>query len=127
MIIKDWWEKIKGLRQFFLSYEKEIFVILLVVLSSTLSFGLGRLTKLQENQAPITITMASSTLTSEIKITDEVSADTRIVASKKGTKYYYPWCGGSKNIKVENLRYFATASAAEAAGYTRAANCSEQP
>jgi len=126
MIIKDWREKIKGLRQFFLNYEKEIFVVLLVVLSSSLSFGLGRLTKLKENQAPITITMASSTISSDIKITDEVSTDTRIVASKKGTKYYYPWCGGSKNIKVENLRYFTTAAAAEAAGYSRASNCSEK-
>lgn len=53
--------------------------------------------------------------------------DNRIFASKNGTKYYYPWCGGGKNIKTENKIYFTTAEKAELAGYTRASNCQPTP
>ncbi len=45
------------------------------------------------------------------------------VASKNGTRYYLPRCGGVSRIKEENKVWFATKSEAEAAGYTPAANC----
>lgn len=45
------------------------------------------------------------------------------VASKSGTKYHLVTCGGAKNIKEANKLFFATAREAEAAGYTKAANC----
>ncbi len=45
------------------------------------------------------------------------------VASKNGKKYYLPWCGTAKRIKVENQIWFATKADAEAAGYMPAANC----
>lgn len=45
------------------------------------------------------------------------------VASKSGTKYHLPWCGGAKQIKEENKIWFKTKAEAEAAGYTPAANC----
>jgi hypothetical protein len=109
------------------AHEKELFVGLLVVLSSTLAYGLGRLTKLEANRAPVTITPASSSTPQTIKVIETESSDNRIVASKKGTKYYFPWCGSSKAIKVENRIYFISASVAEAAGYTRAGNCQPKP
>jgi hypothetical protein len=120
-------EKINQLKQLFTTYEKELFIGLLVILSSSLSFGLGRLTKLEESRAPVTITKATSTQGS-IKVVDDlaVNLDNRIVASKNGKKYYLPWCS-SKAIKPENKIYFQTASAAEAAGLTRAANCNPKP
>lgn len=120
-------QRFDQIKIWFTTHEKEIFVGLLVVLASTLSYGLGRLTKLEENRPPITITPVSSSTFETIKIIDEVSSDTRIVASQKGTKYYFPWCGSSKSIKVENRRYFNSALAAEAAGYTRAGNCQPKP
>jgi Metal binding domain of Ada len=46
-----------------------------------------------------------------------------VVASKSGTKYHLPTCAGAKQIKPENLISFASVAAAEAAGYTPAANC----
>lgn len=45
------------------------------------------------------------------------------VASKNGTRYYLPWCGGVSRIKEENKVWFASKEAAEAAGYTPAKNC----
>jgi len=119
--------KFGQIKNWFIAHEKEFFIGLLVVLSSTLAYGLGRLTNLKENQVPVTITRATSSTIQTIQVVDEVSNDSRIVASKNGTKYYFPWCGGSKVIKAENRIYFLTASGAETAGYTRAANCQPKP
>lgn len=126
MIIDYLQDKIKFMGDWLMAHEKELFIGLLVILSSTLAYGLGRLTKLEANQAPVTITPVPSSTPQTIQIVDKVSSDNRLVASKKGTKYYYPWCS-SKAIKVENRIYFLTASAAETAGYTRAANCQPKP
>jgi hypothetical protein len=47
----------------------------------------------------------------------------QIVASKNGTKYYYPNCSGINRIKNENRVFFDTFEAAEEAGYELAKNC----
>lgn len=46
-----------------------------------------------------------------------------VVASKSGTKYHLLTCPGAKQIKPENKITFTSPEAAEAAGYTKAANC----
>ena len=46
-----------------------------------------------------------------------------LVASKNGTKYYLPTCTGAQHITSENQIWFATAAAAQAAGYTPATHC----
>lgn len=47
----------------------------------------------------------------------------RFVASKNGTRYYLPACSGATRISEKNKVWFASAAAAEARGYTPAANC----
>lgn len=54
---------------------------------------------------------------------DSMPAGGEVVASKSGTKYYFPWCGTVKRIKEENKVWFPNREAAEAAGYEPAANC----
>ncbi len=54
---------------------------------------------------------------------DAMPAGGEVVASKTGTKYYFPWCGTVKRIKEENKVWFPSREAAEAAGYEPAANC----
>ncbi len=54
---------------------------------------------------------------------DTMPAGGEVVASKSGTKYYFPWCGTVKRIKEENKIWFPNREAAEAAGYEPAANC----
>jgi hypothetical protein len=49
--------------------------------------------------------------------------ETPFVASKSGTRYHHVTCSGAKQIKEENKIYFASARAAQAAGYSKAANC----
>lgn len=46
-----------------------------------------------------------------------------VVGSKNGSKYHLPRCPGAAAIKEENKVWFASESAAQAAGYTRAGNC----
>ncbi len=47
----------------------------------------------------------------------------KYVASKKGTKYHLPWCGGAKQITEANKIWFVSKEDAEKAGYTPASNC----
>lgn len=46
-----------------------------------------------------------------------------VAASRNGKRYYYPWCGGIKQIKEKNLMWFTTKEEAERAGYTVAKGC----
>ncbi len=115
----------------------------IVVLSSTASFGLGVLEGRQGAIGNgISITELATTTPPDavnpllhgggpaaVGVADvsgappSIPAGGEVVASKNGAKYYLPWCGGVKLIKEDNKVWFATREAAEAAGYTPAANC----
>jgi hypothetical protein len=106
-----------------------VFYSLLLVLVAVASFGLGRLSVFQkspENQSSgaisaLPIAAANPTPVATVPTTSEQTGE--VVASKSGTKYHLPTCSGAKRIKPENLISFASPAAAEAAGYTPAANC----
>lgn len=72
-------------------------------------------------------TTRASTTTPNIKSTTLKAVGTvasgsgEVTASSKGTRYYYPGC--SNTISAKNKISFATASMAEAAGYSLAATC----
>ena len=46
-----------------------------------------------------------------------------VVASKYGSKYYLATCPGAERITANNRVTFTSAAAAQAAGYSPAANC----
>lgn len=50
-------------------------------------------------------------------------AQSPYVASKTGTVYYLPWCGGVKLIHEENKVWFESKEEAATKGYRPAANC----
>ncbi|MCC6934310.1 MAG: hypothetical protein IT406_01260 [Candidatus Yanofskybacteria bacterium] len=54
-------------------------------------------------------------------------SDPRVLVSKTSSskKYHHPWCASANRIKEANRIWFPTAEAAQAAGYTLAANCKE--
>ena len=123
-------------------------IILLVGLSS---FGLGRLSVLDEQREPITI--EDSGITQESPAAPEAGAagqnqsasvvsavnnqksppqaenvkgvaptpGGRLVASKNGTKYYFPWC--ASNIAEKNKVWFNSEAEARARGLQPAGNC----
>lgn len=93
-----------------------------VVLVGLSAFGLGRLSVLGEGPR-LLIQMPDGTQTASVQQAGQAAISGNFVASKSGTKYYLPSCSGASRIKEENKVWFASASAAEAAGYGPAANC----
>lgn len=108
----------------------DLYVVLIIILVGIASFGLGKISSYEKNKIPISIQKtqdillsAVSTNNSESKITETASNKGLIVASKSGTKYYYPWCSGVSRIKEENKVWFNTIEEARAKGLTPASNC----
>lgn len=142
MTIAELREKNKARREalkrwVFTRYEalpKDVLYTAIFALSCLGSFGLGVLTARDMGQgsaftitevpleeyaakrasAPVGVTVAPETLPGR---------GGEVVASKNGTRYYYPWCGGAARLSATTRISFASASAAEAAGYTLAAGC----
>lgn len=124
-------EKIQKIKYYFAkaskykSAEKDILIILIIILVGLISFGLGRLSVISENKTPITVknlTRSVNLSTSDVDSID--NADEKLfVVSKNGTKYHYPWCSGAQRINEENKIWFNTKEEAEKAGYTPASNC----
>lgn len=115
------------------------FMALLLCLSSTLAFGLGRLSvapaatteataSLILSEAP-SATVQPSTQTSPIQLPQPtIAAPVTVatgayVASKNGSRYHLPTCPGAKQITEANKIWFNSVADALAAGYTPAANC----
>lgn len=112
--IKDW-----ALR----AEETPIFITLIIIMVAFASFGLGRLSLIDEKRAPVKIIVPK-----EAGGTGSASAalsmpQTSVVASKNGAKYYFSWCSGISRISEANKVTFPSAKEAEKAGYTIAANC----
>lgn len=118
------------------------FITAVIILVGISAFGLGRLSKINSERRGISIEAPSQTTgVADVKNKEVdgvfeafnnknrasvVSASQnsgQVVASKNGTKYYFPWCGGVKNISEKNLIYFPSIQKARLAGYTPAANC----
>ncbi len=108
---------------------RKLFLSLIIILVALLSFGIGRLSVTGDRE-PIKIeydpTLTESSTPSVSQTANVINAigNTEVVASKNSSKYHYPYCAGAKQIKEENKIVFASPSAAEASGFTLAANCS---
>jgi len=131
MIISYLTEKIKQGKAWFSENEKELLFAGLVIVGMTLAYGLGRLSKFEASQPPVTITLPSTTdmvaaISSVASVPTSNTEQGKITASKNGSKYYFPWCN-SANIKQANRIYFDNEAAAQAKGYTLAANCKAKP
>ncbi len=49
-----------------------------------------------------------------------------IVASSRGSKYYYVYCSGAKTLSESNKIYFSSEEEAEANGYTLSTSCTKK-
>ena len=122
MSIKDFTEKIKpisgGIKAMLnnirinLKIRDDLFIAILIVLLGLASFGLGKLSVIEVQKTPISISsketnVLDSTSTNNYlyqSTTASTSTGQGIVfGSKSGTKYYYPWCSGANRIKPENI------------------------
>lgn len=102
-----------------------LFIALMLILVGTASFGLGRLSVSEKPKTAVTTSSFLASPAEALKTNSSETAETdgSVVASKKGTKYHYPWCSGAKTIAEENKIVFASIEEARNAGYTPAANC----
>ncbi|MDP3402697.1 MAG: Ada metal-binding domain-containing protein [bacterium] len=118
----------------------DILVVLVLILSATLAFGLGVLAGKdmvkaegkdgfwieQLPEKPLPSAGGPAAAIEAVKVAKPaipVATSGTYLASKNGTKYYLPTCGSAKRIKPENIVWFQTKAEAEAAGYGPAANC----
>lgn len=113
-----------------LKIHNDLYIVLMLVLVGTASYGLGILSSYEKSKTPIAISknsrsesLTASVLESTQKIPSPTRNDGEVVASKSGTKYYYPWCSGVSRIKEENKVWFKSIADAKAKGLTPAANC----
>ena len=93
-------------------------LILIVFLVAFVSFGLGRLSAQEASKSAISVSQAG--MEAQPK---GMAIGGLYEASRTGTVYYFPWCGGATSIKPENQVWFKTEDAAKAAGYVAAKNC----
>ena len=109
---KEWWEGDK--EGFFLA--SGVFLVILLV------GGIFRLLILWQGWSPIALVERG-----EKNLIQEYMAASGlpglVAASRNGTRYYYPWCGGLSRIKEANKVWFKTVEAAEQAGYAIASGC----
>lgn len=113
--------------------KEDTFIVLAIILIGLAGFGLGKLSALEKGREAVTIKPASfAAITSTTTINVPVSAAAMIagesakgmlVASKNGTKYYFPWCSGVSKINESNKIWFDSYESAQKSGLTPAANC----
>lgn len=109
---------------------EDIFAVLLIIFVGFASFGLGRLSVLENSQPEITIektTLGSRESAASFAAVqgqeESIPGEGAVVASRSGKAYHYPWCSGAKRIKEENKITFSTIAEARSAGYEPAKNC----
>lgn len=99
----------------------------LVALVGLAAFGLGRLSVGQGSSPRLVINAPTQTAAvvqgAAAPAAALAAGKGAYVASKSGTKYYLPSCGGVGRIKEENKVWFDSVAEAQAAGYEPAANC----
>src|SRR3989344_712904 len=102
--------------------DKDILTVLIIIFVGTASFGLGRLS-VAPKKTPVKIEHASTTaaVASTIAGSQNNSEEMilteggKVVASKNGSKYHYPWCSGGKTISEANKIWFDSIEVARAA------------
>jgi hypothetical protein len=93
-------------------------LIAVVFLVALISFGLGRLSAVEEVRPPVAIGQAATTTRPAAVVMGGL-----VVASRAGSVYYYPWCSGAQKILPANQQWFSSEQAAQQQGYTAAKAC----
>jgi len=113
--IHEWRQKIKLLLEDGVAEWGLVAIVFLVALAS---FGLGRLSALEDDRPPVAVTEAPAAMKPQA-----MAMGGLLVASRTGSTYYYPWCSGASKIALANQVWFASEAAAQKAGYAPAKNC----
>lgn len=93
-------------------------LVAMVFLVALGSFGLGRLSALEDARPPVSILQAPTETNQRA-----MAPGGLFVAARSGSVYYYPWCTGASKINPANKVWFESEAAAKKAGYAPAKNC----
>lgn len=115
MNIPEMWQGIKNWGE---DAVAEWGIVALVLLVGLASFGLGRLSALEEARPAVSVSQAVAAAGAV-----NMQAGGQVVASRKGSAYHYPWCSGASSIAPQNKMWFASPEVAQSAGYRPAKNC----
>lgn len=132
---------LSNFKKFVKTYEKDIVLIVGIILIALISFGAGRLTMPKIFQEPMVIEdafRAATTTNQNLYQTDNSQQSQsggeeqgnnkplltagKFVASKNSKYYHWPWSPHAKNIKSENRIWFNSEEEAQKAGYQRSSN-----
>ena len=132
--IKSFWQnqvipissRVKGFE-----LRRDTFVVILIVLVGLGSFGLGKISAKEKGGGDIQIIKSEENLifkpqigeSESTKVSTQSPSQGMLVASKSGTKYYFPWCSGVARIKEENKVWFQSYEEARSRGLTPASGC----
>lgn len=98
--------------------KKEFYIIIIIILVSILSFGMGRMSVLSTQEKE-----EVEFIIPELAKIDMSFRGLNYFASINGTRYYPRGCNAGNRIKPENRTFFKTESDAIKSGYSRAVNC----
>jgi len=126
MSIKEILVKIKGGHDIIRPQKERTALVFsgLMILVAFASFGLGRLSVIEERKTPVVIEGAK--LSAQVVQEEDALADNlngTLVASRNSNKYHFPWCSGATRISEANKIWFSSVEEARAKGYTPASNC----
>ncbi|MFC1801955.1 hypothetical protein ACFLY7_00735 [Patescibacteria group bacterium] len=126
--IRDFGEKINYFKvklkdSSILGKKDDIFIILLIILVAIISFGLGKLSQIEQMRGELKIKYLESGEVGLDNLSNKTKQLSQLVASKKGSKYFLPWCSSAQTIKENNKVWFSSKEEAEGKGYTPAKNC----
>ena len=111
-------EIVRKIKHLYMHIPFEVLYAIIIVLVGLSAFGLGYIDALQMQKQSITVTQDKSMLRYP-----KMQIQGKVVASKRGKKYHYPWCPGALKMSEKNKRWFKSEQAARNAGYTPARNC----
>lgn len=126
--------KLKEIADWFINNEKDILSVTGIVLIALISFGAGRLSVPVIVKQPVVVqnndffasAPSSSANLSQIIVNKRTTTingqEGKLVASKNGKYYHWPWSSWAKNIKLENRVWFSSEAEAQVAGFKRASN-----
>lgn len=101
----------------------DTFIILIIILTSSASFGLGRLSKIEEGKTPLYVGNNTQNIALVAENNGPEAIKGKYVASVSGSKYHLPWCSGAQTISEKNKIWFNSKEEAESRGYQPAKNC----
>lgn len=110
------------IKSFSLESIHQIYVVFLIILTAGTAFSLGRLS-VDPYEYAATILYPEEVL---VRAEQSLDKNREVVASKKGSRYYFLWCEGVEDLSEVNKIFFETPQLAEDAGYTIAKNCDMQ-